>query len=170
MPAGPALLAKVPIARQSEKIVYFAAVGGPNQVLGAVGSGPEGGPAVQLLATTAAGNGVRDIGPRVPANELPDNVFFLDSRHGWFASSSAVRGETLYRTGDGGRSWQAFRAPGQLVTSYPPEIVAPDASHAWLIVAGAGAGAGAGVAGSRVYVTDDAGKTWQRIDQKLAVR
>jgi photosystem II stability/assembly factor-like uncharacterized protein len=95
------------------KIVYFADIFSAELVLVAVGPGPLGGLGVQLLATTLTGDRVRDIAPHVPADETPDSVFFLDPEHGWFATFSDGGGsENLYRTTNGGASWQSFLAPG----------------------------------------------------------
>jgi photosystem II stability/assembly factor-like uncharacterized protein len=64
----------------------------------------------------------------------------------------------MERTADQGRHWSTVGTL-ELVATGPPSIVAPDASHAWLLVPA--------VAGVRVYVTADAGKSWRRIDQNF---
>jgi hypothetical protein len=136
--------------------VYFAAVGGLNQVLVVVATGP----VVRLFAATAAGTDVHDIGPQVPAGEIPDSVFFLDRQHGWFATySGAGDGETLYRTRDGGRSWQAYRAPSHVTaplgTADVLQFVTPDVG--WL--------ADVEPTGpvERLYQTTDGGASWQLV-------
>jgi photosystem II stability/assembly factor-like uncharacterized protein len=149
----------VPLAGPSGKFVYFAAAGGPNQVLVAVGWAAGSLPGVQLLAATAAGTDVRDIGPRVPGNELPDSVFFLDRQHGWFATYSVVRGETLYRTADGGRSWQAFPAPNHVLASLGTtdavQFLTPDVG--WL------ADIEPSGPTETLYHTTDGGASWQPV-------
>jgi photosystem II stability/assembly factor-like uncharacterized protein len=129
--AGPSLAArsiqarqvsspKVPLTKPSRKTVGFAVVGGPNLVLVTVGSQAGGS---QLLAATAAGTDVRNIGPRIPADEYPESVFFLDETHGWFATFSAVRNEMLYRTDDAGRTWQASPAPDHVIATATTDVV-----------------------------------------------
>jgi photosystem II stability/assembly factor-like uncharacterized protein len=158
--AGPPLAVRGSVPQQPAKIVYFAATGGPNQVLVAVGPGPSGGTGAQLLAATAAGTGVRDIGPRVPAGEIPDSVFFLDRRHGWFATyNEAGSGETLYRTSDGGRSWQAFRAPGHVLAgaSTTDAVQFVTATVGWLADIEPTGPA------ETLYRTTDGGASWQQV-------
>jgi photosystem II stability/assembly factor-like uncharacterized protein len=154
--ASPVVSAKVPLAQPSAIFVDFAVVGGPNQVLVAVTSDAHG---VRLLDTTAAGTGMRDVGPRVPADELPDSVFFLDRTHGWFATDSAVRGEMLYRTDDGGRSWQAFPAPDHVIaaasTTDVVQFITPDVG--WLAdIQPTGPT-------ETLYRTTDGGASWQQV-------
>jgi photosystem II stability/assembly factor-like uncharacterized protein len=62
------------------------------------------------------------------------------------------------RTTNQGRTWTPVAVP-ELITSNPPELLAPDASDAWLLVPSPD--------GIRVYVTDDAGTTWRRVDQNF---
>ena len=159
--ASPGVLAgafakpKVPLSQSSQRSVASAVVGGPNLVLVTVGS-PLGG--MQLFAATAAGTAVRDIGPRVPADEYPDSVSFLDGTHGWFATFSAVRNEMLYRTSNGGRSWRAFPAPDHVIAAGTTDVVqfvTPDVG--WL--------ADIEPTGpvERLYSTTDGGESWQQV-------
>jgi photosystem II stability/assembly factor-like uncharacterized protein len=120
VPVKKLIVPKGPLTKPAHKSVGFAVVGGPNQVLVTVGSQAGG---MQVLAATAAGTDVRDIGPRVPADEYPDSMFFLDGTHGWVATFSAVRNEMLYRTSDGGRSWQAFPAPDHVINTATTDVV-----------------------------------------------
>jgi photosystem II stability/assembly factor-like uncharacterized protein len=154
--AKPVVSGNLSLARQSRPFVYFAAVGGLNQVLVVVGTGP----VVRLFAATAAGTDVHDIGPQVPAGEIPDSVFFLDRQHGWLATySGAGDGETLYRTRDGGRRWQAYPAPSHVTaplgTADVLQFVTPDVG--WL--------ADVEPTGpvERLYQTTDGGASWQQI-------
>jgi photosystem II stability/assembly factor-like uncharacterized protein len=76
---------------------------------------------------------------------------FVDPQHGWVlvkdVSSSNFSFGRLYRTSDGGRTWTASEAPlGEPVTFI-------DQRTGW--TAG-------GPAGDRLFVTRDAGRTWQR--------
>jgi len=135
--------------------VGFAVVGGPNRVLVTVGS--QAGSS-QVLAATAAGTDVRNIGPRIPADEYPESMFFLDATHGWIATFSAVRNEMLYRTSDGGRSWQAFPAPDHVIAAGTTDVVqfvTPDVG--WL--------ADIEPTGpvERLYETTDGGESWQQV-------
>jgi photosystem II stability/assembly factor-like uncharacterized protein len=155
VPARPLVTPKVPLTQSSQKSVDSAVVGGPNLVLVTVESQAGG---MQLLAATAAGADVRDIGPRVPAAEYPDSVFFLDRTHGWFATFSAVGNEMLYRTSDGGRSWQAFPAPDHVIATATTDVVqfvTPDVG--WL--------ADIEPTGpvERLYETTDGGASWQQV-------
>jgi photosystem II stability/assembly factor-like uncharacterized protein len=159
LPVGPSHL-KVSLPQQSGKAVELAVVGGPNEVLVAVGYETDGQPGLELLAATAAGADVRDIGPRITGYELPDSVFFLDSQDGWIATSNgAGDGETLYRTRDGGRSWQAFPAPfhvtAALGTTDEVQFVTPDVG--WL--------ADVEPTGpvETLYQTTDGGASWQPV-------
>jgi hypothetical protein len=63
------------------------------------------------------------------------------------------------RSSDQGRHRAPVATP-RLTASDPPEVIAPGASYAWLVVPGPD--------GTRVYVTAGAGKTWRRIDQDFA--
>lgn len=155
VPARSLATPKAPLTQSSQRSVDSAVVAGPNLVLVTVGSGQGG---MQLLATTAAGADVRNIGPRVPADEYPDSVYFLDRTHGWLATFSAVRSEMLYRTSDGGRSWQAFPAPDHVLAAGTTDVVqfvTPDVG--WL--------ADIEPTGpvERLYETTDGGASWQQV-------
>jgi photosystem II stability/assembly factor-like uncharacterized protein len=144
----------VPLAPSAPTTVSFAVVGGPNQVLVMVGS--EAG--MRVLTATAAGTDVRDIGPQVPADEYPDSMFFLDGTHGWVATFSAVQNEMLYRTSDGGRSWQAFPAPDHVINTNTTDVVqfvTPEVG--WLTdIEPTGPT-------EALYQTTDGGASWQQV-------
>jgi photosystem II stability/assembly factor-like uncharacterized protein len=155
VPVKKLITPKVPLAQSAQKSVGIAVVGGPNEVLVTVGSEAGG---MQLLAATAAGTDVRDIGPRVPADEYLDSLFFLDATHVWFATWSAVRNEMLYRTSDGGRTWQAFPAPDHVIapaTTDAIQFVTPDVG--WL--------ADIEPTGpvERLYESTDGGASWRQV-------
>lgn len=78
--------------------------------LGAGANGTTG--RARLVLTTDFGRTFTDIGPRTARLTEPDSIFFLDRRHGWFATFSVLSlAEKVYRTSDGGRTWRAFSAP-----------------------------------------------------------
>ncbi len=160
-PSGPArsvVSPKVALPQPAaDKSVGFAVVGGPNRVLVTVGSQAGGS---QLLAATAAGTDVRNIGPRIPADDYPDSMFFLDATHGWLATFSAVHNEMLYRTSDGGRSWRVFLAPDHVIAAGTTDVVqfvTPDVG--WL--------ADIEPTGpvETLYETTDGGASWQQVAQ-----
>ncbi len=155
VPVKKLITPKGPLTQPAHKSVGLAVVGGPNQVLVTVGSETGG---MQLLAATAAGTVVRDVGPRVPVDEYPDSMFFLNGTHGWVATFSAVRNEMLYRTSDGGRSWQAFPAPDHVINTATTDVVqfvAPDVG--WLAdIEPTGPT-------ETLYHTTDGGASWQPV-------
>jgi photosystem II stability/assembly factor-like uncharacterized protein len=105
-----------------------------------------------------AGADARDIGPRVPADEYRDSVFFLDRTHGWVTTVSAVRNEMLYRTSDAGRTWQAFPAPDHVLAAGTTDVVqfiSPDVG--WLAdIEPTGPT-------ERLHHTTDGGARWQQV-------
>jgi photosystem II stability/assembly factor-like uncharacterized protein len=155
VPVKKLITPKVPLTQSAQKSVGIAVVGGPNRVLVTVASEAGG---MQVLAATAAGTHVHDIGPRVPADEYLDSLFFLDATHVWFATWSAVRNEMLYRTSDGGRTWQAFPAPDHVIapaTTDAIQFVTPDVG--WL--------ADIEPTGpvERLYESTDGGASWRQV-------
>jgi photosystem II stability/assembly factor-like uncharacterized protein len=123
----------------------------------------------------------------VNARALQSNPVFVDGQHGWFfatdhfpgpdpGSSDIGQNIALYRTSDGGKSWQRIgssNAKSQLpVTSddgygtQPPftanvQMSFLNAATGWLI------GSTYAPADSWLYVTHDAGSTWQRVALSL---
>ena len=81
-----------------------------------LGTGPQVGGSARLVASSDFGRSFTAIGPRTAAVTVTDDVFFVNRADGWFAvfNEDTVR-ETLYRTRDGGHSWQAFSAPSHNV-------------------------------------------------------
>jgi photosystem II stability/assembly factor-like uncharacterized protein len=99
---------------------------------------------------------------------------FVDAQHGWMIGvTNGAQGSqvTVYRTGDGGRTWQPA-----LITSLPPDgsptadgspalagsFVAGqdhfrDALHGWVVI---GRVVNSGVVDCQVYETGDGGLTW----------
>jgi photosystem II stability/assembly factor-like uncharacterized protein len=78
-----------------------------------IGAGPNGlNGRAKLVLTTNFGRTFTSIGPRTAKLTEPDSIFFLDRNHGWFATYSVLNlAEKVYRTSNGGRTWQAFSAP-----------------------------------------------------------
>jgi photosystem II stability/assembly factor-like uncharacterized protein len=154
VPVKKLLTPNVPLTQPATQAVSFAVVGGPNQVLVMVGSGA----GMHVLAVTAAGTDARDIGPRAPADATPDSMFFLDGTHGWVATWSVVGNEMLYRTSDGGRSWQAFRAPDHVINTNTTDVVqfvTPEVG--WLTdIQPTGPT-------ETLYQTTDGGASWQQV-------
>jgi photosystem II stability/assembly factor-like uncharacterized protein len=111
----------------------------------------------ELVRTTNFGAAFTNIGPRTAKNTEPDSIFFLDSSHGWFATFSvATLKETIYRTGNGGRTWRAFAAPGHNVAAFSGDslqFVSP--TKGWLVDTVADAPA------QTLYRTTDGGAHWQ---------
>jgi photosystem II stability/assembly factor-like uncharacterized protein len=123
----------------------------------------------------------------VNARALQTNLVFVDGLHGWFFATDHFPGPdpgssyigqyiALYRTSDGGRSWQRIGsgpATSQLpVTSddgygtVPPftanvQMSFLNATTGWLI------GSTYAPADSWLYATHDAGNTWQRVALSL---
>ena len=91
-----------------------------SQRLGLVGlgTGPQVRGSARLVASSDFGRSFTAISPRTAAWTVTDDVFFLNRMDGWFAvfNEDTVR-ETLYRTRDGGHSWQAFPAPSHNVAA-----------------------------------------------------
>ncbi|WAH38075.1 WD40/YVTN/BNR-like repeat-containing protein [Alicyclobacillus dauci] len=110
--------------------------------------------------------------PNDPAGQMPSTMAFSDSIHGWLVTrvpSSGMGGErpgALYRTIDGGATWQRVQATG-----FPSNIVAFN----WLsfvtqnvgftVGAKQNLGADSGVTDGSpdmLFVTRDGGVTWKR--------
>lgn len=87
-------------------------------------------------------------------NVHPD---FLDEKNAWALYADAdvyPNGGTLYRTTDGGETWDSFSVPfseGDL------EFI--DAKNGWMM---ASLGVGAGSMGVSIFQTQDGGETWTR--------
>ena len=99
-----------------------------------------------LTWTQAAPSGVTAAG----------GTFFLDDLHAWFSSSQAAQAApaagTLYRTADGGKTWQTFTMPFQ-----EGLFQFLDANNG---VAIADMGASAGNLYFRMFRTTNGGQTW----------
>ena len=91
--------------------------------------------------TTLPGTG------KVSANDIAPSLDFLDPMHGWYASGGPERG--VYRTSDGGHTWQSVQAPAPHVTDV--QFVDPD--HGWVAM-------GVGAYTSQLARTTDGGAHW----------
>lgn len=98
-----------------------------------------------ILAGSARGQGWEPLLGAPTAARIED-VFFLDERMGWTATSGKV-----YRTLDGGANWEAYDAPGVSMRS----IGFATPSHGWI---------GSLVVDTPVWATVDSGKTWQTVE------
>jgi photosystem II stability/assembly factor-like uncharacterized protein len=107
-----------------------------------------------------------DVTPPEPADEPKQaSAWFLDIQNAWavYAPESRTLPTEVYvwRTGNGGASWEASRRLEPAGESFHPSYWASaDPRHGWLMV-----GVGAGM--SHQYVTlfrsEDSGETWSRI-------
>jgi len=130
--------------------------------LGLIGLGPaptaSSGHA-QLMLTTNFGRTFSDIGPRTDQLTEPDSIFFLDRQHGWFATFSILNlAENVYRTSNGGRTWQAFAAPGHNQAAGSADylqFLTP--ADGWLVDVVANAPA------EELFRTTDGGSTWRLV-------
>jgi photosystem II stability/assembly factor-like uncharacterized protein len=107
----------------------------------------------------------------IRSGDVLSSVFVLDARHAWTASpgpGSTVpysgAGPTfdhlhvvVSRTVDGGATWQSVRLPGDWGGTQPV-LAFPDQIHGFLLLSGLRGGPR-----STVFVTADAGATWQRV-------
>lgn len=93
------------------------------------------GSSILRLTVTAGG---AELDPASPAGRV-DSMTFLDRKTGF-----AAGGKLLYKTLDGGRSWQRiFTAPvrtGNDANRWRAAIQAGSAANLWLLIAGGGAG------------------------------
>jgi len=89
-----------------------------------------------------------------------EDVSFVDGRHGWLVSFNCadITGH-LYRTTDGGRSWQSLGTPTVHSCGGGPSFVSfVDARHGWLEALDPNG------PGGRLLRTTDGGNTWKLVD------
>lgn len=82
---------------------------------------------------------------------------FLDASHAWVQtvdSNNYPNAGTIYRTSDGGLSWEAFKTP---FSAGDMEFL--DANNGWIM---ADLGVGAGSMAVAIFQTKDGGATWTR--------
>jgi photosystem II stability/assembly factor-like uncharacterized protein len=127
----------------------------------AAGSGTD-----QILRSTDGGSHWDDVTP-ADARLGAWTTYFLDANNAWLASSlqpgsgSPDFSVAIYRTADGGRSWQHI---GQAAADqgWPGSLDFVDRTHGWLFMRLGGAAGSDGVA---FYGTVDGGATWSKLSQ-----
>ena len=107
-----------------------------------------------LLRRTTDGGKTWSPLPVLDSTSAVDSWSFVDSTHGWMLADSPSREARLYRTEDGGRSWDDLGPP---VRSGDRAYQVHFASRTtgWLT---------ASVTGAYLYRTVDSGATWSRVD------
>jgi photosystem II stability/assembly factor-like uncharacterized protein len=147
-------------ARASEAVANVIDQLSPRIGLVGVGAGSNGltGRA-RLVLTANFGRTFTDIGPRTAKLTEPDSIFFLDRDHGWFATFSVLTlRETVYRTSDGGKTWQAFAAPMHNIAAG-----AADALQFLTPTKGFLMDNEPTAPAATLYRTSDGGATWHRV-------
>ena len=120
----------------------------------------------RILRPTDGGAHWADVTPS-GARKGAWTTFFLDANHAWLGSSiqpgsgSPDFSVTIYRTADGGRSWQEAGAAAA-DQGWPTSLDFVDANHGWLFI---NEGAAAGSQGVALYGTVDAGTTWTKLSE-----
>lgn len=101
----------------------------------------------------------------LPANaSLLNRITFIDAQHGWAVGIKATGADpdhpehagVVYRTTDGGQTWQEFYSPGPNITLNGVEWI--DSNHGWVV----GFPNLSNMTGGFVFHTADGGQTWQR--------
>jgi len=99
--------------------------------------------------------------PRLRADLVDgiDDVAFTDRRHGWVAGYSCAKAAVyLYRTSDGGRSWQSLGRPsGHSCGGGPTYLSFVDTRHGWMEPVSPNA------PGGELLRTSDGGVTWSLV-------
>lgn len=101
----------------------------------------------------------------LPANAgLLNRITFIDAQHGWTVGIKATGADpdhpehagVVYRTTDGGQTWQELYSPGPNITLNGVEWT--DSNHGWVV----GFPNLSNMTGGFVFHTADGGQTWQR--------
>src|SRR5439155_14619887 len=88
--------------------------------------------------------------------DVVDDVVFVDPSHGWIAAYNCAQASVyLYRTSDGGRSWQALGRPASRSCGGGPTFLSfVDPLHGWMEPASPNGPVGP------LMRTTDGGRTW----------
>ena len=120
----------------------------------------------RILRTSDAGIHWDDVTP-VSARAGTWITYFLDANHAWLASSlqpgsgSPDFSVAIYRTADGGRSWQETGTVAAQ-QGWPASMDFVDRTHGWLFM---NLGSAAGSQGVAFYGTVDGGTTWTKLSE-----
>src|SRR5438067_8385485 len=88
----------------------------------------------------------------------PEDLVFLDRKHGWFATNDCAAGRALVdRTTDGGRTWAAAHVvPTNCAAGSALALLFLDRRHGWLVRTIENG------PGAQLSSTADGGRTWSR--------
>jgi photosystem II stability/assembly factor-like uncharacterized protein len=83
------------------------------------------GRSAHFVITRNGGRTFRPFGPAASNQDIPDSVFFLHGvRDGWLLTFPGGGGhDIVYRTRNGGRSWQQFTAPEHVLAAGSTDLV-----------------------------------------------
>jgi photosystem II stability/assembly factor-like uncharacterized protein len=123
-----------------------------------------------ILRTADGGRTWQDVTPPQTNFESWINLYPLDATTAWVAEQETFTQsrsgkdvpKTLYRTTDGGASWQKLRFPDLSATLYSLTFV--DRDHGWLI----GQEQVSGQSVTRCFITADGGQTWQQLSVPIS--
>lgn len=114
-----------------------------------------------VLRTRDGARHWRQVSPAVPQPERLADASFLGRRHAWALGLVPDHKVTVYRTGDGGRTWRASRPVPIRFGDGGASLRFLDAAHGWLTVRSAGMG----TLQEQIFATDDGGLRWHLIAQ-----
>jgi photosystem II stability/assembly factor-like uncharacterized protein len=90
---------------------------------------------------------------QIPHVQLINRMVFLSSDVGWVAGTDD-KDILVFRTGDGGRSWEESRTGSPESIGFIADLFFLDSAHGWLIAWHVNDG------GTSLFKTADSGKTW----------